>query len=116
MTGGRPVTLLVADIEGSTRRWERLPRAMGLALERHDAVRAGSGPRAVGSAPCAGCCRLLLFRRSEGRRLAPPSGRCPGHGRRKCGPAAAASPSSVLPDVAYQAVQPPSTKRVWPVT
>lgn len=33
-----PVTLLFSDIEGSTRRWEHHPRAMNLALARHDAL------------------------------------------------------------------------------
>src|ERR687898_65909 len=30
------VTLLFTDIEGSTKRWEHLPRAMATALARHD--------------------------------------------------------------------------------
>ena len=32
------VTLLFSDIEGSTRRWEHHPRAMAVALARHDAI------------------------------------------------------------------------------
>ena len=32
------VTFLFTDIEGSTRRWEEMPAAMGLALARHDAI------------------------------------------------------------------------------
>ena len=32
------VTFLFTDIEGSTRRWEQIPAAMGLALARHDAI------------------------------------------------------------------------------
>jgi predicted ATPase/class 3 adenylate cyclase len=32
------VTLLFTDIEGSTRLWEQHPEAMGIALERHDAL------------------------------------------------------------------------------
>ena len=32
------VTFLFTDIEGSTRRWEKTPAAMGVALARHDAI------------------------------------------------------------------------------
>src|SRR5215207_3650245 len=32
------LTFLFTDLEGSTRRWERFPQAMNVALERHDAI------------------------------------------------------------------------------
>src|SRR4051794_12426910 len=32
------VTFLFTDVEGSTRLWERVPDAMKLAIERHDAI------------------------------------------------------------------------------
>ncbi len=55
-----PTAFLFTDIEGSTRLWEAQPRAMGLALARHDAILRGaietSGGRVfktVGDAFCA---------------------------------------------------------------
>ena len=33
-----PLTFLFADLEASTRLWERLPEAMPGAMERHDAI------------------------------------------------------------------------------
>nr|MBA2521323.1 adenylate/guanylate cyclase domain-containing protein [Chloroflexia bacterium] len=54
------VTLLFSDIEGSTRRWEHHPRAMAVALARHDALlraaildHGGTVFKTVGDAFCA---------------------------------------------------------------
>ncbi|MDQ3696329.1 MAG: tetratricopeptide repeat protein [Chloroflexota bacterium] len=54
------ITLLFSDIEGSTRRWEHHPRAMALALARHDALlraaiqdHGGTVFKTVGDAFCA---------------------------------------------------------------
>lgn len=54
------VTLLFSDIEGSTRRWEHHPRAMAVALARHDALMrsaivaaGGTVFKTVGDAFCA---------------------------------------------------------------
>src|SRR5437870_11551419 len=54
------VTFLFTDIEGSTKRWEQYPQAMGVALARHDeilrqAIEANGGYvfKTVGDAFCA---------------------------------------------------------------
>src|SRR6266536_2029100 len=54
------VTLLFTDIEGSTKRWEQYPQAMGAAVARHDvllrlAIEAHNGYvfKTVGDAFCA---------------------------------------------------------------
>lgn len=38
MNQGQPVTILLTDIEGSTKLWDREPAAMSRALERHDRI------------------------------------------------------------------------------
>ena len=70
------VTLLLADIEGSTQRWERYGDAMRLAVERHDEVmrrevetHRGYVFKTVGEAFCAAFESAASFRLTFANRL-----------------------------------------------